>query len=68
MGEAQARRITLGSGNGARRAFEQIAPAAAMPNLNAIQRDSFDWFLKEGLKELFAEMSPMDSAPRTTEV
>ena len=50
-----------------------------MPNLNQVQRDSFEWFLKEGLKELFAEMSPIEKssgrnmdpargAERTTEV
>jgi DNA-directed RNA polymerase subunit beta len=33
-----------------------------MPNLNNIQRDSFEWFLKEGLKELFAETSPIQSS------
>ena len=33
-----------------------------MPNLNSIQRDSFDWFLKEGLRELFMEMSPIGAA------
>jgi DNA-directed RNA polymerase subunit beta len=30
-----------------------------MPNLNSVQRDSFEWFLKEGLKEVFAESSPI---------
>ena len=69
MSLSKARRVTLGLKNGAApRAFEQIADVAPMPNLNNIQRESFDWFLKEGLKELFAEMSPIDSSPRNTEV
>ncbi len=36
-----------------------------MPNLNQVQRNSFDWFLKEGLKELFAEVSPITRRPET---
>jgi DNA-directed RNA polymerase subunit beta len=43
-----------------RHSFARIPEVVPMPNLNKIQRDSFDWFLKEGLKELFAEMSPID--------
>ncbi len=30
-----------------------------MPNFVAIQLDSYSWFLKDGLKELFEEMSPV---------
>ena len=30
-----------------------------MPNLMAMQLDSYKWFLKDGLKELFEEMSPV---------
>ena len=30
-----------------------------MPNLVAMQLDSYKWFLKDGLKELFEEMSPV---------
>jgi DNA-directed RNA polymerase subunit beta len=42
-----------------RHSFARTAEIMPMPNLNNVQRDSFDWFLKEGLKELFAEISPM---------
>ena len=35
-----------------------------MPNLNNVQRESFDWFLKEGLKDLFAEVSPIQPSPQ----
>ncbi|MGH2727655.1 MAG: DNA-directed RNA polymerase subunit beta, partial [Actinomycetota bacterium] len=31
-----------------------------LPDLIAIQRDSFDWLLSEGLKETFAEISPIE--------
>jgi DNA-directed RNA polymerase subunit beta len=29
------------------------------PNLIEVQRDSYEWFLKEGLKELFDEINPI---------
>jgi DNA-directed RNA polymerase subunit beta len=59
------RRVTLGA---ARHGVDGSGEVAPMPDLNNIQRESFDWFLKEGLKEVFAEMSPIDSSPRTKEV
>jgi DNA-directed RNA polymerase subunit beta len=37
--------------------FPEIQP---VPDLIAIQRDSFDWFLHEGLKETFRDMSPVE--------
>ncbi len=30
-----------------------------MPNFVAMQLDSYKWFLKDGLKELFEEISPI---------
>jgi DNA-directed RNA polymerase subunit beta len=58
-------RVTLGE---ARHAVDRLAEVAPMPNLNAIQRDSFDWFMNEGLKEVFAETSPIDASPSRKEV
>ena len=31
----------------------------ALPNLIEIQTDSYDWFLKEGIRELLDEVSPI---------
>src|SRR5688572_18926898 len=42
-----------------RLSFSRIPTAHPMPNLIQIQRDSFEWFKNEGLKELFAEISPI---------
>ena len=39
--------------------FARIPEVAPIPNLIKIQRDAFDWFVREGLKELFAEISPI---------
>ena len=30
-----------------------------MPNLIEVQKDSYEWFLKEGLKEVFDDISPI---------
>ena len=39
--------------------YARIAEVLAMPNLIRLQLDSFRWFIEEGLKELFAEISPI---------
>ncbi|HIV17440.1 MAG TPA: DNA-directed RNA polymerase subunit beta, partial [Candidatus Alectryocaccobium stercorigallinarum] len=31
-----------------------------MPNLIEVQKDSYNWFLKEGLKEIFEDISPIE--------
>ncbi len=57
---AEARPVSLAARDGAaRRSFARIQEVAPIPNLIKIQRDSFNWFLREGLKELFAEISPI---------
>ncbi len=42
-----------------RQNFGHIPGVMPMPNLTQIQLDSFHWFLEEGLKELFDEISPI---------
>jgi DNA-directed RNA polymerase subunit beta len=60
MALAEARPVSLALADGAaRHSFARINEVAPIPNLIKVQRDSFDWFLKEGLKELFAEISPI---------
>ncbi len=44
---------------GDRLSFARIADVMHIPNLIQVQRDSFRWFQDEGLKELFAEISPI---------
>jgi len=36
-----------------------FSSSVAEPKLDAIQKDSYNWFLKKGLKELFQEISPV---------
>src|ERR671935_1783365 len=42
-----------------RRSFARISEVLPIPNLIDVQLRSFRWFLDEGLKELFAEISPI---------
>ncbi len=44
-------------GKNERMTFSKINEVIDMPNLIEIQKDSYEWFLKEGLKEVFADMS-----------
>lgn len=40
--------------------FSKIKEIADVPNLIEIQVDSYDWFLEEGLKEVFTDISPIE--------
>ena len=40
--------------------FARIPDIRPMPSLIQVQIDSFAWFRREGLKELFAEISPIE--------
>ena len=42
-----------------RMTFSKINEVAEMPNLVQIQTDSYDWFIKEGLQEVFEDVSPI---------
>ena len=42
-----------------RRSFAKIPEILDVPNLIAIQTDSFDWFLREGLNDTFQDISPI---------
>jgi DNA-directed RNA polymerase subunit beta len=39
--------------------FSALGEAHPLPNLLEIQRDSFDWFLRAGLRDAFAAISPI---------
>ena len=45
--------------DGERVSFTRIREVLPMPNLIAIQHDSYEWFLKEGLRDIFREVSPI---------
>ncbi|GIU91315.1 MAG: DNA-directed RNA polymerase subunit beta [Acidimicrobiia bacterium] len=43
-----------------RLSFAKIPEVLPLPDLLAIQRESFQWFLDEGLREIFDEISPIE--------
>ena len=45
--------------NRVRRNYSKVHTNVELPNLIEIQTKSFDWFLNEGIKELFKEISPI---------
>ena len=44
-----------------RLSFAKIPEVLPLPDLLAVQHDSFRWFLEEGLPEIFSEISPIES-------
>jgi DNA-directed RNA polymerase subunit beta len=48
------------SGKGIRMSFNRQKEVLDMPNLIEVQRDSYEWFLKTGLKEVLEDISPIE--------
>nr|MBO2493711.1 DNA-directed RNA polymerase subunit beta [Clostridia bacterium] len=46
-------------GNRIRMSYSRIDEVLDIPNLIEVQKNSYQWFLKEGLKEVFEEVSPI---------
>ncbi len=46
-------------GKNTRMSFSKINEVIDMPNLIGIQKDSYDWFLTDGIKEVFKDVSPI---------
>jgi DNA-directed RNA polymerase subunit beta len=47
------------AGKNVRMSYSRQKEVLEMPNLIEIQKDSYQWFLDEGLKEVFADISPI---------
>ena len=47
------------SGKAMRMSFSRQKEVLEMPNLIEVQKDSYQWFLNEGLKEVFNDISPI---------
>ena len=45
--------------NRVRRNYSRVQTNVELPNLIEVQTKSFEWFVNEGLKELFKEISPI---------
>ena len=46
-------------GNNVRMSYSKQKEVLEMPNLIEVQKDSYQWFLNEGLKEVFDDISPI---------
>ena len=44
-----------------RRDYSKVSSGLEMPDLTEIQTDSFDWFLKEGIREVFEDIYPISN-------
>ncbi len=49
-----------GSGRSVRMSFQRQKEVLEMPNLIEVQKNSYQWFLDEGLKEVFDDISPIE--------
>ena len=47
------------SGRNIRMSYSRQKEVLEMPNLIEVQKNSYDWFLKKGLKEVFEDISPI---------
>ena len=47
------------AGKSVRMSYSRQKEVLEMPNLIEVQKDSYQWFLDEGLKEVFADISPI---------
>ena len=43
-----------------RKTFAKIGDFVDIPNLIQVQKDSYDWFVKEGLGEVLRDISPIE--------
>ena len=48
------------NGKSLRMSFSRQKEVLEMPNLIEIQKNSYNWFLTEGLKEVFDDISPIE--------
>ncbi len=49
--------VKVGSSN--RKSFGKLREVLELPNLIEVQRNSYQWFLREGLREVFHDISPI---------
>ena len=47
------------TGKSMRMSYQRQKEVLEMPNLIEVQKDSYQWFLDEGLKEVFDDISPI---------
>ena len=51
-----------------RRNYSRVKSNIELPNLIEVQTESFDWFIKQGLSELFRDISPIENPTQDLEL
>ncbi len=51
--------LPVKNGNAMRMSYSRQKQVLEMPNLIEVQKNSYNWFLKEGLREVFDDISPI---------
>ena len=46
-------------GKNKRMSFSRIPEKLELPNLIEVQKDSYEWFVRDGLREVFRDVSPI---------
>ncbi len=59
MEKNRIRPISSGNGKNMRMSYSRQKEVLEMPDLIEVQKDSYKWFLEEGLKEVFDDISPI---------
>ncbi|MCR4704934.1 MAG: DNA-directed RNA polymerase subunit beta [Lachnospiraceae bacterium] len=59
MEKNRIRPAAAGNGKNVRMSYSRQKEVLQMPNLIEVQKDSYQWFLDEGLKEVFDDISPI---------
>ena len=65
---AQGQNPSLTSRYRSRRSFAKIPSVMDVPNLIAIQTESFKWFTTEGIDQAFASISPIENSAKDMKV
>ena len=61
METSKAYRVVACGKKAQRRDYSKVSGKLELPNLVEIQTDSFEWFTKEGIKEVFEEIYPIEN-------
>ena len=59
---------TVKQGKTERKSYSRINEVIEVPNLIEIQKDSYNWFLDEGIQQIFQEVSPVTDSQGVWEI
>ena len=65
MDSNKAYRIVSCGKKSTRRDYSKVSGKLELPNLVEIQTDSFKWFTRQGIQEVFEEIYPIETMVKT---